>query len=508
MQVKLSGTLLGHIVNDSGETSEVTIDTTITNAPVGTHTVAISNDAGILGNDRITNDSVVKVSLTLGNNLVLASDETLQVSADGINWVNTTGNNKAWETTDDPVTLIAGIGKTLTARVIDTAGNVTALPLSDNSYTLDTGNPLVTLSTTTDTKNTGNVSVQSSETGTAYLVHSSVVVNVGTTQAMLDTLALANKVNKVTIATANTATDLAATDLEDGVYRVYTVDIAGNVSTASTATVTIDTSSPTAPISLDLANEDDSGSSNSDNLTKETSGLTISGTAEANATVELFNGTTSLGTVTANSSGNFTLDIDLSAGSLHNVTAQATDAAGNVSDVSAVLAITVDTAVPTITVKTVGTIAPNSNLVATFSETIAKGTGDIVIKESDGTTFATLGIQHANITIGGTDNKTLTINPSANLESGKSYYIEMASGVLTDVAGNNFAGIDDSSAWAFSAASLSTTVAWSGANVSVTDGYINTSELSTATVTGKVANPNGITGLSISEIKFFSTDSV
>jgi hypothetical protein len=508
IQVKLSGTLLGHIVNDSGEASEVTIDTTITNAPVGTHTVAISNDAGILGNDRITNDSVVKVSLTLGNNLVLATDETLQVSADGINWVNTAGNNKAWETTDDPVTLIAGTGKTLTARVIDTAGNVTALPLSDNSYTLDTGNPLVTLSTITDTKNTGNVSVQSSETGTAYLVHSSVVVNVGTTQAMLDTLVLANKVNKVTIATANTATDLAATDLEDGVYRVYTVDIAGNVSTASTATVTIDTSSPTAPISLDLANEDDSGSSNSDNLTKETSGLTISGTAEANATVELFNGTTSLGTVTVNNSGNFTLDIDLSAGSLHNVTAQATDAAGNVSDVSAVLAITVDTAAPTITVKTMGTIAPNSNLVATFSEAIAKGTGDIVIKESGGGTFATLNIQNADITIGGTDNKTLTINPSTNLESGKSYYIEMASGVLTDVAGNNFAGIDDSSAWAFSAASLSTTVAWSGANVDVTDGYINTSELSTATVTGKVANPNGITGLSISEIKFFSTDSV
>jgi hypothetical protein len=64
-----------------------------------------------------------------------------------------------------------------------------------------------------------------------------------------------------------------------------------------------------------------------------------SGTAESNATVELFNGTTSLGTVTVNSGGNFTLDIDLSAGSLHNVTAQATDAAGNVSDVSAVLAI-------------------------------------------------------------------------------------------------------------------------------------------------------------------------
>jgi hypothetical protein len=146
------------------------------------------------------------------------------------------------------------------------------------------------------------------------------------------------------------------------------------------------------------------------------------------------------------------------AGSVHEITAQATDAAGNVSDVSAVLAITVDIAAPTITVKIMGTIAPNSNLVATFSEAIAKGTGGIVIKESDGTTYATLGIQNSNITIAGTDNKTLTINPSANLESGKSYHREMASGVLTDVAGNNFAGIDDSSAWSFSAASLSTTV--------------------------------------------------
>jgi hypothetical protein len=32
------------------------------------------------------------------------------------------------------------------------------------------------------------------------------------------------------------------------------------------------------------------------------------------------------------------------------------------------------------------------------------------------------------------------------------------------------------------------TVAWSGANVDVTDGYINTSELSTATITGKITN--------------------
>jgi hypothetical protein len=170
------------------------------------------------------------------------------------------------------------------------------------------------------------------------------------------------------------ASDL--TTLGEGVVSVKTTatDVAGNTIISNAGNFILDTQAPTAPISLNLADEDNTGS-NSDNITKETSGLTISGTAEANATVKLFNGITSLGTVTANSGGNFTLDINLLAGSVHNIAAQATDTAGNVSDVSAVLAITVDIAAPTITVKTMGTIAPNSNLVATFSEAIAKGTG-------------------------------------------------------------------------------------------------------------------------------------
>jgi hypothetical protein len=148
----------------------------------------------------------------------------------------------------------------------------------------------------------------------------------------------------------------------------------------------------TTELSLDLADEDDSGSSNSDNFTKETSNLTISGTAEANAIVPIV----------------FTVIVGAA--------------------ISTVIAKTAETAL---------TLPATSVACAVI---------------------LTLGIQNSDITISGTDNKTLTINPNTNLESGKSCYIEMASGVLTDVAGNNFAGIDDSSAWTFSAASLSTTV--------------------------------------------------
>jgi hypothetical protein len=79
----------------------------------------------------------VKVTLSLANDLILATGETLQVSANGTDWVVATGNNKAWVTADNAVTLITGTGNTLTARVIDIAGNITALTLSDNGYTQD-----------------------------------------------------------------------------------------------------------------------------------------------------------------------------------------------------------------------------------------------------------------------------------------------------------------------------------------------------------------------------------
>jgi hypothetical protein len=168
-------------------------------------------------------------------------------------------------------------------------------------------------------------------------------------------------------------------------------------------------------------------------------GAAVSTVIAKNATVELFNGTTSFGTVTAHSGGNFTLDIDLLAGSLHEITAQATDAAGNVSEVSGVLAYSAITFF-------------NDNTPRSFGNSFTKCCNKVAIWR---------------------------------------------------YCSNNFAGIDNSSAWTFSAASLSTTVAWSGANVDVTDGYINTSELSTATITGKITNLSNASGLSISEIKSF-----
>ncbi len=112
-----------------------------------------------------------------------------------------------------------------------------------------------------------------------------------------------------------------------------------------------DTTPPAKP-TVDLDAASDSGSSNSDDITNDNT-PTFNGTAEAGSTVEVFAGTTSLGTVPADAEGNWSLTVDnldaLTDG-VHSITAKATDAAGNTSDASSpALSVKIDTAEPTVT---------------------------------------------------------------------------------------------------------------------------------------------------------------
>lgn len=92
-------------------------------------------------------------------------------------------------------------------------------------------------------------------------------------------------------------------------------------------------------------------------------------------------------------------------------------------------------------------VATGANLVATFSEPIVAGTGDVVIRlASDNSALFTIPIADPQITITGS---TLTINPSTNLPSGAAVYVEVAATALTDTSTNAFAGISGSATWAF-----------------------------------------------------------
>lgn len=83
-------------------------------------------------------------------------------------------------------------------------------------------------------------------------------------------------------------------------------------------------------------------------------------------------------------------------------------------------------------------VAVGSNIVLTFSETIQRGSGNIVIKTSTGTTVATYdAATSSNLSINGS---TLTLNPTSDLTAGTGYKVEFAVGSIKDLAGNSYAG--------------------------------------------------------------------
>jgi hypothetical protein len=104
------------------------------------------------------------------------------------------------------------------------------------------------------------------------------------------------KWNSVTINSANTNTSLSLAGLEDGTYTLYTIDAAGNLSAASTNSLTVKTSVPATTVAT-AAFSNDTGSSATDFITSAAS-QTISGTLSANVAagekvqVSLDNGST------------------------------------------------------------------------------------------------------------------------------------------------------------------------------------------------------------------------
>jgi len=100
--------------------------------------------------------------------------------------------------------------------------------------TVDASAPTASVTTATITTSE-NAVVQSTETGTAYLVNTAVTVsNLASITGAAD-----NQSNSVAISSAATNTNLPATGLADGTYNVYAVDAAGNLSSASSNSVTL-----------------------------------------------------------------------------------------------------------------------------------------------------------------------------------------------------------------------------------------------------------------------------
>ena len=85
-----------------------------------------------------------------------------------------------------------------------------------------------------------------------------------------------------------------------------------------------------------------------------------------------------------------------------------------------------------------GNVALASNVIVTFSESIARGTGNIVLKTSTGATVATYdAATSSNLSLSG---NTLIVNPTADFTFATSYKLEFVAGSVKDLAGNAYAG--------------------------------------------------------------------
>ena len=123
-------------------------------------------------------------------------------------------------------------------------------------------------------------------------------------------------------------------------------ELAGNVSTAATQTLTVDTTPPPAP-TIQFTG----GADNYVNAAEKAAGVTLAGTAEADSTVKVTVGTVSHD-AKAGADGKWSVAFagaELPADGTHLVTAVATDKAGNASAPSAGTPMVVDTKPPVLT---------------------------------------------------------------------------------------------------------------------------------------------------------------
>ena len=84
----------------------------------------------------------------------------------------------------------------------------------------------------------------------------------------------------------------------------------------------------------------------------------------------------------------------------------------------------------------------------TFNEAIIAGTGNIEINNATGASLLIDVTDNSKVRFGG---KNVVITPGATLALGSSFSVKIASGVVTDLAGNTYAGITDNTSLNFSA---------------------------------------------------------
>jgi hypothetical protein len=291
----------------------------------------LTNDTGLSDHDGVTNDAAPTFLGTAEPGVTIQVLEGNAVLASGV--ADSTGN---WSVSVGP--LMDGV-HSVVARAIGSNGVA-----SENSaafvITVDTVAPLVAAPQLTPSSDTGASNSDGVTTVTA--LHFIGTAEAGAVVELKD----GNTIIGSGTADSSGSWSITATPLGEGLHIVAAraTDVAGNQSAFAALVVTIDTTPPAVSMP-DLADSSDDGGSNTDDITSITTPV-FNGTAEAGASVELLEGSTVLGSTTADASGNWSITSSVLATGTHNLTARGTDLAGN-QTVSAALAVTISGTSPT-----------------------------------------------------------------------------------------------------------------------------------------------------------------
>ncbi|HCR1841582.1 Ig-like domain-containing protein [Enterobacter kobei] len=359
------------------------VDTTAPNAPVISQAIDdVGSITGPITSGQTTDDTVPRlvgtsepfatVNIYEGTTLVATG------TADG------TGNWSILLNT----TLTTG-AHSFTAQATDAAGN-TSVSSASFSLTIDTTPPALPVLTSI-LDDVGNAATPVANGG---LTNDAQPTLSGTAEAGSTVKIFDNgvQIGSVT-ATGGAWSFTPSPALGNGSHNLTftATDAAGNVSAPTAGyVINVDTLAPSAPVISSVVDDVGSVTGPITGPTNDTR-PTLNGTAEANATVRIYDGITLVGTVTADASGNWTLPqttTTLTQGT-HNFTATATDAAGNTSVASTVTTIIVDTTAPTAPTGTFNAdgsvLTGNAEAGSTVTIRLADGSTVTAIAGSNGT---------------------------------------------------------------------------------------------------------------------------
>ncbi|EIW2996744.1 BapA prefix-like domain-containing protein [Salmonella enterica subsp. enterica serovar Newport] len=385
---------------------------------------------GNIGNNGATNDTTPTFSGTgeIGSTIILYNNDS-EIGR------TTVGDNGSW-TFPVPRNLSEG-SHNLTVSATDPAGNTSAVSAPWTIIVDITPPAIPVLTSVVDDQPgiTGNlVSGQLTNDATPTLNGR------GEAGATINVYLDGNpaSIGTTTVNSDGTWSFTPQTPLANGshTFTLSATDPAGNSSAVSSGFVlTIDATPPAAPVIASVADNTApvTGIVPNGGSTNETR-PTLSGTGEAGTTISIYNGSALVGTaqVQANGSWSFTPSTSLGAG-VWNLTATATDAAGNTSAASEIRSFTIDTTAPA----------------APVIDTVYDGTGPITGNLSSGQITdearpVISGTREANTTIRLYDNGTLLAEIPADNSSSWRYTPDasLATGnhvitvIAVDAAGN------------------------------------------------------------------------